>query len=254
MNTLFDTHSHLYDEKYQEDREDILSECTQKLKGWINVGADLKSSIACKSISENHPSSYFSSGIHPHDAKDHSFEELQQVFDLLDHKQCIASGEMGLDFFYDFSPRDIQKEIFKEQLKIAKQKNMPCIIHVREAFEDFYKVIDEVAYYNGVIHCFTGSLNDAKEITQRGFYAGFGGLLTFKNTQDIRDAFMMIPDNKILLETDSPYMAPVPKRGKRNLPYYVEHINLKMAELKNISPQEMMNQTYQNAKNLFSIN
>ncbi|MCJ8346293.1 TatD family hydrolase [bacterium] len=254
MNTLFDTHSHLYDEKYDEDRESVLEECTQNLKGWINVGADLKSSVECKSMSERFPSSFFSSGIHPHDAKDHSFDELQQVFALLDHEKCIASGEMGLDFHYDFSPRDIQIEIFKEQLKVAKEKNMPCIIHVREAFEDFYKVIDQIAYYNGVIHCFTGSLDDAREITERGFYAGFGGLLTFKNAQEIRDAFMIIPQDKILLETDSPYMAPVPKRGKRNLPFYVEHINLKMAELKEMSSQEMMDQTYQNAKTLFSLN
>lgn len=253
MNLLFDTHSHLYDEKYNEDREEVLVDCQQKLKGWINVGADLKSSIQCKSISENYPSSYFSSGVHPHDAKDHSMKDLEKIFSLFEHEQCIAAGEMGLDYFYDFSPRELQKELFKEQLKMAQVKNLPCIIHVREAFEDFYKIIDEVGYYHGVIHCFTGSCEDANEIISRGFYAGFGGLITFKNTQEIRDAFMVIPNDKILLETDSPYMAPTPKRGKRNLPYYVEHINIKMAELKLLSPEQMMSITYQNAKTLFSL-
>ncbi|MCO4783066.1 MAG: TatD family hydrolase [Candidatus Cloacimonetes bacterium] len=253
MTLLFDTHSHLYDEKYDEDREAVLTECQEKLKGWINVGADLASSIQCKDISAKFPSSFFSSGVHPHDAKDHSMQDLEKVFELLEHDQCIASGEMGLDYFYDFSPRQLQQDLFKEQLKVAKEKNMPCIIHVREAFEDFYKIIDEVGYYNGVIHCFTGTLHDAKEIIDRGFYAGFGGLITFKKTQEIRDAFMVIPNDKILLETDSPYMAPTPKRGKRNLPYYVEYINNKMAELKEITPDEMMTITYQNAKTLFSL-
>ena len=183
----------------------------------------------------------------------HSFEELDEVISLYKDEAVIAAGEMGLDFYYDNSPRQIQRDIFQAQLQAAKESEMPCIIHVRDAFADFFEIVDKVGHFHGVVHCFSGDPHLAKECLQRGFYLGYGGLITFKNAQEIRDSLQETPLDRVLIETDCPYLAPVPKRGKRNEPLYVEYVAQKMSELKGESFETIMEITYQNARSLFGL-
>jgi len=250
---LFDTHTHLYDSRFDPDRGAILQACSEKLKGWINVGSDLASTRQSIQFARDYPSSYASSGIHPHDAAAHSYEELEEVISLYSEKKVIAAGEMGLDFYYDNSPRTIQMDIFKAQLVAAKTKNIPCIIHVRDAFDEFFQIVDEVNYFHGVVHCFSGTPKLAEKTLERGFYLGYGGLITFKNAQEIRDSLHVTPLSRVLLETDCPYLAPVPKRGKRNEPLYVSYVAQKVSELKSESYETILSTTYQNATNLFLL-
>lgn len=250
---LFDTHTHLYDARFDDDREMVLETCRQVLKGWINVGSDLASTRVSIGIAKANPISFASSGIHPHDAAAHSFDELAEVISLYKENEVVAAGEMGLDYYYDNSPRDIQKDIFRAQLKAAKSMDMPCIIHVRDAFDDFFEITDEIDYHHGVVHCFSGTPELAKKSLDRGFYLGFGGIITFKNAQEIRDSLMLTPVSRILLETDCPYLAPVPWRGKRNEPAYVHHVAEKVSELKSETYENVLELTYQNAKELFKL-
>ena len=250
---LFDTHTHLYDERFDPDRDELLKRCRQTMKGWINVGADLKTTRACIDIAKRFPKSSASSGVHPHDAKEHSFEELEEILGLYSHPSVVAAGEMGLDYYYDNSPRELQKEVFKKQLLAAKKAEMPCIIHVRDAFDDFFKIVDEIDYYRGVVHCFSGGITEAMQALRRGFHLGYGGLLTFKNAQITREAFLVTPMDRVLLETDCPYLAPHPMRGKRNEPCFVSYVATKMSELTQHSEMEILNQTYNNAKKLFNL-
>lgn len=250
---LFDTHTHLSDKRFDQDREEVLRRCDELLCGWINVGSDLNSTKLSIEIAKKYSKSFASSGVHPHDANQHSHEQLDEIFDLYKEPKVIAAGEMGLDFYYDHSPREIQIEIFEKQLLAAKKNSMPCIIHVREAFQEFFHIVKKVDYCNGVVHCFTGNVQQAGQVIDLGFYASFGGILTFKNAQDIRDSMISMPLDRILLETDCPYLAPVPMRGKRNEPAYVTFVAEKVAELRNISLNEVLESCYKNTLDCFQL-
>ncbi len=251
---LFDTHCHLYNNRYEQDRDEVLNECQQNMAGWINIGADLMTSISCKELTLKFPDkSRFTAGIHPHDTEEAKDEDLLEIENLLKEPLCVAAGEMGLDYFYKHSQPERQKELFKAQLLLAKNHGLPTVIHVRDAFDDFFEVIDSVGYYKGVVHCFTGGLKEGKAVTERGLMVSFGGMLTFSNTQDIQNAARELPMQSILLETDSPYLAPIPHRGRRNHPRYVEFAGLKLAELKAMDPKMVFSQALQNAKDLFGL-
>lgn len=253
QNFLFDTHTHLHDPRFDEDRMQVLESCSEQLAGWINVGSDLATSQKSIEYATNYSKSFASAGIHPHDAATHSMDELDDIQKLLSNEKVKAAGEMGLDYYYDNSPREIQKEIFKRQLEFAKESQLPCIIHVRDAFEDFFKVVDEVNYHHGVVHCFSGDVEQLEAIVDRGFYAGYGGVMTFKNAQITRDSFLKTPLDRILLETDCPYLSPVPKRGKRNTPLYVSYVAEFGAEIRDISVEQLVRKSYENAKELFEL-
>jgi TatD DNase family protein len=250
---LYDSHTHLYDERFDSDRDEVLKRCSEKMRGWINVGSDLKTTKSSIELATRFPQSSASSGVHPHDAKQHSLAELDEVLSLYSHSSVVAAGEMGLDYYYDNSPREIQSQVFKKQLEAAKEAGMPCIIHVRDAFDDFFEIVDEVNYYQGVVHCFSGGVAEAMEALRRGFHLGYGGLLTFKNAQITREAFLATPIDRVLLETDCPYLTPHPQRGKRNEPIFVSYVATKMSELTQHSEIEILNQTYKNAKALFNL-
>lgn len=250
---LFDTHTHLSDIKFDQDREKVIERCNNFLVGWINVGSDLASTKISIEIAKKNPKSYASSGIHPHDAGLHSQNELDEVFELLQTQEVIAAGEMGLDFFYNNSPRDIQINIFEQQLRNAKKHSIPCIIHVREAFDDFFEIIKRVDYCNGVVHCFTGNIEEAKKVIDLGFYTSFGGILTFKNATEVRESMLAIPLERILLETDCPYLAPVPLRGKRNEPVNVSYVAETVATLRGVSLTEVLHTCYENTQRCFSL-
>ncbi|MEE2923639.1 MAG: TatD family hydrolase [bacterium] len=250
---LFDTHTHLSDQKFDSDRQEVLKRCNEWLVGWINVGSDLNSTIKSIAIANEFPKSFASSGIHPHDASTHSYQEIEEIISLYNEPNVIAAGEMGLDFFYDNSPRETQIEIFERQLLAAKKSSMPCIIHVRDAFEEFFEVIRRVDYCNGVVHCFTGNIEQAKKVIELGFYTSFGGILTFKNASDVRESMLSIPQERLLLETDCPYLAPVPMRGKRNEPCYVSYVALRVAELRGIELGELLHSCFNNTLKCFQL-
>tara|TARA_Y100000589_G_C27190899_1_gene644773 strand:- start:3587 stop:4393 length:807 start_codon:yes stop_codon:yes gene_type:complete len=250
---LFDTHTHLSDEKFDQDREEVLRRCDRLLKGWINVGSDLKSTKLSIAIASKFSKSFASSGIHPHDAGAHSYEEIEEIIELYKNPQVVAAGEMGLDFYYDNSPRKTQIEIFERQLIAAKSSAMPCIIHVREAFDEFFEVVQKIDYCKGVVHCFTGNVQQAEKVIDLGFYTSFGGIVTFKNASDIREAMLTIPLDKLLLETDCPYLAPVPMRGKRNEPSYISYVAEKVAELRNMDLKDLLNSSFNNAIKCFRL-
>lgn len=251
---LFDTHCHLYNQRYDQDRDQILEECRASLLGWINIGADLETSIKCREITRLHPDkSWFTAGVHPHDISAMNPSDLHSIHELLRDPACVAAGEMGLDYFYKHSPREEQIEGFKAQLHMARELNKPVVIHVRDAFEDFFEVIDSVGWYRGVVHCFTGNSEQGMKIAERGLKLSFGGMITFPNTADIQNAARILPLESILLETDSPYLSPVPFRGKRNHPRYVEYAGIRLAELRQETCERIFDVTYQNACELFGL-
>lgn len=251
MENIFDSHAHYNDERFDDDRDVLLPYLLSNgICGIINCGDDIESSKKSIELSKKYKNIFASVGVHPHSAKD-DFDKLPLLYELAKYKKTVAIGEIGLDYHYDFSPRDIQKEVFEKQLFIAKELDLPVIIHSREATEDTLNILKK---HNpkGVVHCFSGSVETAKEILKLGMFIGIGGSLTFKNAVKPVEACKYIPLNKILLETDCPYMTPVPFRGKRNDSSYIQYVVKKISEIKNISEEEICNTAKQNTLNLFS--
>ena len=253
MNNIFDSHAHYDDDRFAEDRDELLKRVFESgVVGIVNCGSDLKSSITSLNLAAKYENIYAAAGIHPHEAEDAGKNDLLLIADLLNDEKCVAVGEIGLDYHYDFSPRDIQKQIFEEQLKIAKEKDMPVIIHDREAHEDTMEFLKKYRP-KGVVHCFSGSAEMAKEVVKLGMYIGLGGAVTFKNAKKPVSVAAVVPDDKLLSETDCPYMTPVPHRGERNdsslIPFTAEVI----ASVRGITAQEVLDITCKNAKELFGI-
>lgn len=252
--TLFDTHTHLSDPKFDADRQAVIDQFDAvDIAGVIDVGTDAAVSTAAAALAAAHAKVYAAAGVHPHDAADAAQDYPDIIANLLKQKKVVALGEIGLDFHYDFSPRDVQQRVFTEQLKLAKDMDMPVIIHSREATAATYDTLKPFAPIKGVMHCFSGSRESAIELVKLGLYISFTGTLTFDNARKVREAFMAVPDDCIMAETDCPYLSPVPVRGKRNEPKHVKYVIEKMAELKNISLEKMADINIQNAKNLFGV-
>ena len=251
MENIFDSHAHYNDERFDDDRDELLSSLLSNgICGIINCGDDIESSKKSIELSKKYKNIFASVGVHPHSAKD-DFDKLPLLYEIAKYEKTVAIGEIGLDYHYDFSPRDIQKEVFEKQLIIAKELDLPVIIHSREATEDTLNILKKHKV-KGVVHCFSGSVETAKEILKLGMFIGIGGSLTFKNAVKPVEACKFIPLDKILLETDCPYMTPVPFRGKRNDSSFIEYVVKKISEIKNISEDEICNVTKQNTLNLFS--
>jgi TatD DNase family protein len=251
---LFDTHTHLSDTQFDTDRQDIIdSFCAEDIAGIIEVGTDITdSTFAAKLAVENHRV-YAAAGIHPHEASKANADYLDALSDMLCQKKVVAVGEIGLDFHYDFSPRDVQQAVFEDQLALAADLDMPVIIHSREATLPMMNTLKKFSKLKGVMHCFSGSVETAKECVKLGLYISFTGPLTFKNAAKVRNACMAVPLDRLMAETDCPYMSPVPMRGKRNEPKHVAHTLRKMAEIKNISFEKMCDINIKNAKKLFKV-
>lgn len=253
-NNIFDSHAHYDDEKFAIDRYELLEKLFQNgVSGIVNCGSDLKTSIISLNLANKFEHIYAAAGFHPHEAQHANEGALLMVKDLLADKKCVALGEIGLDYHYDFSPREIQLSIFEQQLKIAKELDMPVIIHDREAHEDMLKILKKYKP-RGVVHCFSGSAEMAKEVLELGLYIGLGGAVTFKNAKKPVAVAEIVPDDQLLIETDCPYMAPVPHRGERNDSSLIAEIAKVLAQIRKSSAQEILNLTHQNAKRLFSIN
>ena len=252
---LFDTHAHMDDRSFDEDREELLAALPGKgISLLMNPGCSYESSLNAIALAEGYDYIYAAVGSHP-DVADEVDEALIEKYRNLcsQHPRVKAIGEIGLDYHYEDIPRDIQKRAFRLQMELARELDMPVIVHEREAHEDGLKIVDEFPTVKGVFHCYSGSLEMAKELIKRGWYIGFTGVLTFKNARKAIEVAANIPLDRIVIETDCPYMAPVPFRGKRNDPGLVCHMANKLAELRGISPEEAARITLENGKRLYRI-
>ncbi len=248
---LIDTHAHL---EMLEGIPDVIERARDAgLERIVAVSSDLISSKKSLGIANDFSIVYAAVGVHPHEASSFNEEVLSDIEYLGTEQKVVAIGETGLDYHYTHSPRDIQISSFRKHIELAKKLNLPLIIHVRDAHDDVLKIIKEEDAWEtmGVIHCFTGDYETAKRYINEGFYISFSGMVTFKNADEIREAARKIPIERMLIETDSPYLAPIPFRGKRNEPSYVKYVAEKIAELRGVSPGKIEEETTTNAKNLF---
>jgi TatD DNase family protein len=252
---MIDTHCHLDFDAFDGRRDATVSEANAAgVHTLITIGVDLQTSQRAVELSEKYDSVYATVGVHPHDARKLDDRVVTKLKELAERKRVVAIGEIGLDFYRDLSPRQVQKEAFHEQLELAIATNLPVVIHTREAFEETVTIVEEYAdkLAGGVFHCFPGNAADARRVFDLGFVVSVGGVLTYKNSGMGRMA-AEVPLDKILLETDSPYLTPVPFRGKKNCPAYVSHVRDKLAELRGISPAEVEKATDRTARKLFRL-
>ena len=250
----FDSHAHYDDERFDEDRMQLIESLSEKGVDWIiNVAADMKSCYTSLELAKKYSFIYSSVGVHPHEVEGLTDADINKMEKLASEDKVVAIGEIGLDYYYDYSSREMQRTWFMKQLLMAKQLNLPVIIHSREASQETFDIIRESDVEEGVIHCFSGSYELAKEYVKKGFYVGVGGSLTFKNAKKTVEVVEKIELDKILIETDSPYLTPVPYRGNRNDSSYLKFVVQKIAEIKGISEDEVARITSKNAKKLFRI-
>jgi len=253
---LIDSHAHLDDERFDQDRDEIIRNLNNYgIELVINPGSDIPSSVKAVSLAKEYKNIYAAVGVHPHDVKTMDDTTLELLSSLANNEKVVAIGEIGLDYHYDNSPRDLQKKWFIEQIRLAKKLKLPIIIHEREASQDMYNILKQEAdsSLTGVLHCYSGSLEMAREYLKMGFYISFAGPVTFKNSRVSKEVAKNIPLEKMLIETDSPYLSPEPKRGKRNEPLNVRYVAAVIAELRGISFDEVVDATSKNTKKLFFI-
>ncbi len=222
--TLVDSHCHVNDPKFDEDREAVLERA-------LAAGVETMVVIDAPEFAESRPFLYATIGVHPHEASSATEETFARMRDLAQHPKVLAIGEIGLDYHYDFSPRDVQRRVFERQLEIAAEFGKPVVIHTREAWEDTMAQMPTLPH-GGIMHCFTGTVEQASEALERGFHLGFGGVLTFPKAEELRAAARATPEDRLLVETDCPYLAPVPHRGKRNEPAFVVETARRLAEVR----------------------
>lgn len=254
---LFDTHVHLNDDQFKEDIEEVIKRAQEAgVSNMVVVGFDRATITRAMELIEKYDFIYASIGWHPVDAIDMLDEDLAWIEELSSHPKVVAIGEMGLDYHWDKSPRDIQKEVFRKQIRLAKKVNLPIVIHNREATADIVEILKEehAEVVGGIMHCYSGSPEVAKECLDMNFYISLGGPVTFKNAKKPKEVAVEVPLDKLLIETDCPYLAPHPYRGKRNEPAYVKLVAEQIAELKGLTFEEVAAATTQNARKLFGIN
>lgn len=254
---LFDTHVHLNDDQFKEDIEEVIKRAQEAgVSSMVVVGFDRATITRAMELIEEYAFIYAAIGWHPVDAIDMLDEDLAWIEELSSHPKVVAIGEMGLDYHWDKSPRDIQKEVFRKQIRLAKKVKLPIVIHNREATADIVDILKEehAEEVGGIMHCFSGSPEVAKECLNMNFYISLGGPVTFKNAKKPKEVAVEVPLDKLLIETDCPYLAPHPYRGKRNEPAYVKLVAEQIAELKGLTFEEVAVATNQNARKLFGIN
>ena len=254
---IFDTHAHYDDEAFDEDRDSLIASLKDNgITRVVNVGADLKGSKASVELADKYDFIYAAIGAHPDNAKEIDDAGIATLKELSKNKKVVAIGEIGLDYYWNKENAEEQKEAFSRQIELARELSLPIIIHSRDAAKDTMDILKEqdAGKVGGVMHCFSYSTEIAREVVDMGLYIGVGGVVTFKNGKKLREAILEVPLNKIILETDCPYLAPEPHRGSRNsslnLPYVVNAI----ADIKDVSVEEVMKTTYNNACRMYRIN
>ncbi|MDL5143711.1 TatD family hydrolase [Bacillus atrophaeus] len=254
---LFDTHVHLNAEQYDTDLEEVIQRAREeKVDHVVVVGFDRPTITRAMELIKEYDFMYAAIGWHPVDAIDMTDEDLLWIKELSAHEKVVAIGEMGLDYHWDKSPKDVQKEVFRKQIALAKEVRLPIIIHNRDATEDVVTILKEegAEAVGGIMHCFTGSVEVARQCMDMNFYLSFGGPVTFKNAKKPKEVVKEIPNDRLLIETDCPFLTPHPFRGKRNEPSYVKYVAEQIAELKGMTYEEVAAVTTENAKRLFRIN
>ena len=251
---FFDTHAHLNDERFDEDRENLINSFKEfGISNTCEIGFDLTSSKKAIELSEKYDFIYAVVGVHPHDASTLTDEGLLELEKMLLCEKAVALGEIGLDYYYDNSERDVQRYWFMRQAELAKSLNCPISVHTRDAMEDTINILKAHASGDGIIHCYSGSKESAKILLDMGYYLSFAGPVTFKNASTALEVIKYVPIERMLIETDSPYLAPVPYRGKRNCPIYVAEVAKKIAEIKGMELDEVAKITSDNAKKVYRI-
>ncbi|MDT8317253.1 MAG: YchF/TatD family DNA exonuclease [bacterium] len=256
MSEFIDSHAHLDFPEYADELDAVIERARQAgVSRILTVGTTLEGSISSLEIAKKHPFIYSTAGVHPHEAASVNEATLSGIRKLANHEKVVAIGEVGLDYHYEHSPRDIQKKVFCDFIAMAKDCKLPLIIHTREAEADTMNIItsQRAGDAGGVIHCFSGSLDMARRCTDIGFYISIPGIVTFNKATNVHDVVKNIPIDRMLIETDSPFLAPIPYRGKRNEPSYVVRVAEKVAELKGLSVEDVARVTTLNAEKLFNI-
>lgn len=251
---IFDSHAHYDSHQFDEDRFVVLSSMPESnVSGIVNCGCDIPSSEMSLSFADKYPYVYASVGFHPGCVEDYKDGDLDVIKELSRHEKCVAIGEIGLDYHYGKEFKEEQKALFINQLRLANEVKKPVIIHEREAFADCLEILKAEKPERGVMHCFSGNRETLPLILNLGLYIGVGGTLTFKNNVKTVEMCPLIPKDRLLLETDAPYLAPVPLRGKRNHSSYIIHVAERVAELMNMTTEEVLKLTEENAKRFFGI-
>ena len=253
MRKIIDTHTHIYDKQFENDFDDVMKRIEDELEGIVSIGFDLESSL--KSIELANRYSFVNAviGVHPVDIKkynDKVEKELERL--ALTEKKVVAIGEIGLDYHWMEDPKDVQIAGFRKQMELAERVKKPVVIHTREALQDTLDVLRDYRNVGGILHCYPGSLEAAKPFLDR-YYLGIGGTLTFKNNKKTKELVKNLPLEKIVLETDCPYLTPVPFRGKRNEPIYTKYVAEEVARIKEISVEEVIRVTTENAKKIYGM-
>ena len=253
-NHIIDTHLHYNDEEFNEDRDSLINALSNYgISKAVNIGTDVETSKASIALAKKYKNVYATVGIHPSEIPENLEESLVEIEKLCKEDKVVAVGEIGYDYYWDDTKKELQKLCFKKQIDIARRNNLPIVVHSREAAKDTFDTLrnERVNEIGGVVHCYSYGVEHALEYVKMGLFIGIGGVCTFKNSKKIKEVIAQIPIESIVLETDSPYLAPAPFRGKRNCSLYLPYVILSIAEIKNISALEVIEKTYANAYKLY---
>lgn len=253
---LTDTHTHLNAEQFDEDRDLVIQRALEQgVTRIVNVGFNRETIPSSIELAERYEFIYSTVGWHPQDAKDMRDEDLAWIEELCSHEKVVAIGEIGLDYYWDTSPKDVQQEVFRKQIRLARKLKMPIVIHNRDAHADVVRILQEenAAEVGGIMHCFSGSWETAKQCLDMNFYISFGGPVTFKNAKQPKEVLAQVPLDRLLVETDAPYLTPHPFRGKRNETGYVRLVAEAAAEIRGMSLEELAEVTTRNAIRLLGL-
>lgn len=253
---LFDSHCHVDEPKFDADREDVLLRMREAgVTRYAVIGSDMATSRHCMDFARRHEGCYAAIGIHPHEASGMKDEDLDTLAAWVKEEKVQAIGEIGLDYFYDFSPRDVQARVCEAQMELAWQLNLPVAFHIRDAHQDMLELMKRHRAHltGGIIHCFSGSWEIAREYLKLGYDISFAGPVTFKKAPKLQESAINVPRDRLLIETDSPYLAPEPVRGRRNEPTNVRYVCEKIAALRGESPEEVAAYTMENAMRVYRI-
>lgn len=251
---LFDSHAHLDDRKFDSDRSETIAALQKSgVSCFVNIGADMESSESSVALAEKYDFVYAAVGVHPYDAETVTDELIEKLRAMAQNKKVVAIGESGLDYHYEDADKQVQKNAFIKHIELANELDMPVIVHNRDSHQDMMDILREHKPKNAIIHCYSGSAEMAKEIVKMGYYISFSGTVTFKNARKVQEAVAEVPLDKLLAETDSPYLCPEPERGKRNDPSKMRYTVEKLAEIKGVTFEEMARITLENAKRVYNI-
>ena len=251
---MIDTHCHLEMNAFEGDRDDVITRAREAgIEAFLSIGSDFEGNKGAVELAEKHDDIYAVVGMHPHDAKDFTKEVFDQIKIWSAHRKVVGIGEIGLDYHYDYSAREVQRDVFRQQLDYSRETGLPVVVHCRDASEDMLAILKDSGVCQGVMHCFSGDNDMAERVLAMGFHISFAGQITFKKASRLREIAKTIPDERLLVETDAPFLAPEPLRGKRNEPAFIVHTARLLAELRGVSQEDIDRITTLNAKRLFQI-